>query len=62
MRVTHLVRYLLEEVGLEAIRAKMTRDLSAFRFAPHYGCHYLKPSETLGGLDDPEPPPVWGGS
>ncbi len=56
VRVTHLVRYLLEEVGLEAIRAKMTRDLSAFRFAPHYGCHYLKPSETLGGLDDPEAP------
>lgn len=56
VRVTHLVRYLLEEVGLEAIKAKMTRDLGEFSFAPHYGCHYLKPAETIGGLDDPEAP------
>lgn len=58
--MTHLVRYLLEEVGLEAIKAKMTRDLSEFTFAPHYGCHYLKPSETIGGLDDPEAPTSMG--
>ena len=60
MRVTHLVRYLLEEVGLEAIRSKMTRDLSEFTFAPHYGCHYLKPAEIIGGLDDPEAPTSMG--
>ena len=54
--VRHLVRYLLEEVGLEAIQAKMTRSLEGFSFAPHYGCHYLKPSEITGGFDDPEDP------
>jgi len=60
VRVTHLVRYLLEEVGLEAIKAKMTRDLGEFTFAPHYGCHYLKPAEIIGGLDDPEAPTSMG--
>ncbi|MEW5910962.1 MAG: CoB--CoM heterodisulfide reductase iron-sulfur subunit B family protein [Thermodesulfobacteriota bacterium] len=56
VRVTHLVRFLLAELGLEAIQAQMVRDLSQFTFAPHYGCHYLKPSQALDGLDDPEDP------
>ncbi len=54
--VRHLVRYLLEELGEEAIKAAMTRSLEGYVFAPHYGCHYLKPSEVLGGFDDPEDP------
>jgi len=56
VKVRHFVRFLLEEVGLEAIRAKIVRKLEGFRFAPHYGCHYLKPSEITGGFDDPEDP------
>ena len=50
------MRLLLEEVGLEAIREKVTRPLTGFKFAPHYGCHLLKPSEVTGGFDDPENP------
>jgi heterodisulfide reductase subunit B len=56
VRVSHFLRFLLEEVGLEAIREALTVSLEGFRFAPHYGCHYLKPSEAAGGLDDPEAP------
>ena len=55
-RTAHLMRFLLSEVGLEAISAKMTKSLEGFSFAPHYGCHYLKPAEVIGGLDDPEDP------
>jgi heterodisulfide reductase subunit B len=55
-KVAHLMRFLLAEVGLEAIRDKMSRSLEGFSFAPHYGCHYLKPAEVIGGLDDPEDP------
>lgn len=54
--VRHLVRYIWEEVGPEAIKAAMTKSLEGYVFAPHYGCHYLKPSEVLGGFDDPEDP------
>jgi heterodisulfide reductase subunit B len=56
VRVKHFVRFLLEEVGEETIRSKLSRSLEGFTFAPHYGCHYLKPSEVTGGFDDPENP------
>ena len=56
VKVKHFVRFLLEEVGAEAIKAGMTRSLEGYTFAPHYGCHYLKPSEVTGGFDDPEDP------
>ncbi len=56
VKVRHLARFLLEEVGLEAIAQKVVRPLSEFTFAPHYGCHFLKPSRVMGGLDDPEDP------
>ena len=56
VKVRHFLRFILEEVGLEGVAAAMKRSLEGFRFAPHYGCHYLKPSEVLGGFDDPEDP------
>ena len=60
VRVTHFVRFLLREVGLDALKEKMVRSLEGFSFAPHYGCHYLKPGEALEGLDDPEDPRTLG--
>ena len=54
--VRHFLRFVLEEVGLEGMGKKMTTSLEGFSFAPHYGCHYLKPSEVTGGFDDPENP------
>jgi len=56
VKVRHFLRFILEQVGLEAIKQKMTVSLEGFTFAPHYGCHYLKPSEVTGGFDDPEAP------
>lgn len=52
----HFARFLLEEVGLERIREKITRPLAEFTFAPHYGCHFLKPGQLSRGFDDPEDP------
>jgi heterodisulfide reductase subunit B2 len=54
--VKHFVRVLYEEVGLEKIAEKITRPLTGFSFAPHYGCHYIKPAEATGGLDPVEDP------
>ena len=56
VRVRHLARYLLEDVGLEAIAGKIVRPLREFSFAPHYGCHLLKPSRVMENFDDPEAP------
>jgi heterodisulfide reductase subunit B len=61
--VRHYARLLYEEIGLERLRAEVTEaaescrvDLSAFGFAPHYGCHYLRPPDLHDGFDDPEAP------
>jgi heterodisulfide reductase subunit B len=56
VRVRHLARVLYETVGVEALRETVTVSLQGFRFAPHYGCHYLKPSHLYDGFDDPENP------
>jgi len=54
VRVRHLARVLVEDVGLEAIKAKVTHPLEGLVVASHYGCHYLKPSEAHDHFDDPE--------
>jgi len=56
VKVRHYTRLLYEEVGLDRIRAAVTRPLTGFRFAPHYGCHYLKPSAIMDHFDSPEEP------
>ena len=56
VRVRNLMRLFVEEVGLEAIRSAVTRPLTDVVLAPHYGCHYLKPSELTKGFDVPEVP------
>ena len=54
--VKHFARILYEDVGIEKIKSSVKRDLSSLRFAAHYGCHYIKPSEIFEGFDDPEHP------
>jgi heterodisulfide reductase subunit B len=55
-RVKHISRVLYEDVGIDAIKRKIKRDLSNLRVAPHYGCHYLKPESAFEGFDDPDNP------
>jgi heterodisulfide reductase subunit B len=56
VKVRHFARVLYEEVGAEAIKAHLHKDLSGLRIALHYGCHYLKPSEIYDGFDKVEDP------
>jgi heterodisulfide reductase subunit B2 len=56
VKVRHFMRLLWEEIGLDAIRAAVTRPLTDVILAPHYGCHYLKPSELTEGFDSPDTP------
>ncbi len=56
VRVRHFMRMLFEEVGPEGIAAAVTRRLEGVTLAPHYGCHYLKPSELTVGFDSPDVP------
>jgi len=56
VRVRHFARMLYEEIGVERLREEVTVSLADFKFALHYGCHYLKPSHLYDGFDDPENP------
>ena len=56
IRVTHFIRVLDREVGRERISEQIRTDLSSLRVAPHYGCHYTKPSIIYNRAEDPENP------
>jgi len=55
-RVRHVAEVLVHEVGIERIRAAVTRPLAGIRVAVHYGCHYLRPREIHAPGEDPEAP------
>lgn len=56
IRVTHFIRVLDQEVGRKRISEQVRADLSSLRVAPHYGCHYTKPSIIYNKAEDPEDP------
>jgi len=56
VRVRHISRVLYEDIGIEKIKKEVKRDLSGFRVAPHYGCHYLKPKSAFEGFEEPDNP------
>ena len=55
-KVHHFAEVLYNEIGIEAIKAKVTKPLE-YQVAAFYGCHFLKPS-NIKGLDDPEDPKI----
>ncbi len=56
VEVFHLTRILHREVGVKRIEKEVRADLSSLRIAPHYGCHFTKPSTIYGRTEDPENP------
>jgi heterodisulfide reductase subunit B len=68
VNVRHYARILYEDIGPDRLRELAmlahskgaAADLSAFGFAAHYGCHYLKPADIYEGFDDPENPHTLG--
>ncbi len=51
----HLLQLLKEDVGVEKIKAAVTRPLTDLKVAEHNGCHILRPKEYFD-FDDPEDP------
>ncbi len=43
--VRHFLYALIEDYGLENLRAKVVKPLSSLNIAPFYGCHNIRPSE-----------------
>lgn len=55
-KVYHFADVLYREVGIEKIKAAITKPLN-YGVATFYGCHFLKPS-SIKNIDDPENPHV----
>jgi heterodisulfide reductase subunit B len=56
VRVMHLLELLRDEVGWDAVRARVKRPLEGLRVAPYYGCTLVRPKGV--GIDDRESPTV----
>ncbi len=57
VKVRHLIDVFVNDVGLTAIGARVTRPLKGLRVAPYYGCLIGRP-KLNGPIDDPEYPTI----
>lgn len=53
--VRSLLQAVVEDVGLDSIRQRVTRPLAGLKVASYYGCLLVRPPE-LTAFDDPEDP------
>jgi heterodisulfide reductase subunit B len=53
IKVKHFARVLYEDFGVEKLKEFIKNPLKGLRIAPHYGCHYVKPSNIYDHFDDP---------
>lgn len=56
--VRHLLSVLHEDIGCDAIRARVTHPLEGLPVAAHYGCHALRPGHVVK-LDNPLAPTLF---
>lgn len=51
--VRHLIEVFVQDVGFDAIKAKVTRPLKGLRVAPYYGCQILRPRKAKEDVEQP---------
>lgn len=50
----HFLWIMVEEIGLDAIKAKVKRPLTDLRVGPFYGCYIVRPTDRIG-IDEEHP-------
>jgi heterodisulfide reductase subunit B len=58
IEVKHLLSVLHKDLGIEAIKGKMSTTYKGLKIATHYGCHALRPSQVVG-FDNPVAPTLF---
>jgi heterodisulfide reductase subunit B len=58
IEVKHLLSVLYKDLGIEAIKGKMSTAYQGLKIATHYGCHALRPSQVVG-FDNPVAPTLF---
>jgi heterodisulfide reductase subunit B len=56
--IKHLLSVFHKDIGIEAIKAKITTTFKGVKVATHYGCHALRPSQVVG-FDNPVAPTLF---
>ena len=51
--VRHLLEVFAEDVGLEAVRGKVSKPLDGLRVAPYYGCQIVRPRKDHEDVENP---------
>jgi len=51
--VRHPLDILVNEIGLDTIRAKIVNSLAGLKVAPYYGCQIVRPYGYFDDVDDP---------
>jgi len=57
--VRHLLDVVVNDLGLDAVKAKVTRPLKGLKLVCYYGCYLMRPPEIVA-FDDPENPTAMG--
>jgi heterodisulfide reductase subunit B len=60
LKVRHLLDVVCNDVGLEAVKARVVRPLHGLKLAPYYGCQVVRPDPD-GRWDDHEHPTAMDG-
>ena len=53
VRVRHLLDVVVNDIGYDAVRARVKKSLEGLKVAPYYGCQVVRP---IFGFDNPEFP------
>ena len=53
VEIKHMLWVLLEDVGADVLKQRITRPLSDLKTAPFYGCYIVRPTNVLGFDENP---------
>ncbi len=54
VRVRHPLDILVHDIGLDAVKNRVSRPLNGLRVAPYYGCQIVRPHGYFDDVDDPQ--------
>lgn len=58
VQIKHFLSVLYHDIGIEAIKSRISRRYKGVKIATHYGCHALRPSK-ITEFDDPVAPTLF---